>query len=192
MSRGFLHVGLLMGTLSLGSMAAAGQAVVHALAGKVTAIYPGSSMIKVTTDDGSEGMFGVLTKTDTPLNFQKGVKALTTPAGAFTKTNVQVVVFYFGNEGIRTTVALEDLGTAPLQKSEGTVVRLDKHAHVLTIISSTGEEQTFQIDAKTIADGAAGVVEGQKCDLEAGTKVRVTATTANGTQTALFIRALSL
>ncbi len=149
-------------------------------------------MIEVSTDDGSFGTFGVMTKPVT-LNFPKNVKMLTVPAGAFTQKDAQVVVFFFGEDNtVRTTVALEDLGAAPLVKSAGTVIKLDKHAHILTIKDDAGKETTFHIDAKTIADGTSGVVPGEKFDADKGARVRIVATMENGAETALFIRAMSL
>jgi len=192
MRRELFQAALLLGTLSFVTAAATGQEVVHALAGKVAAVYPATNMIKITTDDGSQGLFDVLVKTDTPLTFQKNVKAMTTPASSFTKTNDQVVVFYFGDENIRTAVALEDLGASPLVKSVGTIVNLDKRTHTLTIKNSEGVEESFHIDAKTIGEGGGGVVQGDKFDADKGAKVRVTATMENGAETALFIRAMSL
>jgi len=188
---GFVHVGLFMGALSF-TMAANAQQIVHAMTGKVTAVSQGNKTIEVATDDGSGGVFGILAQKDVLLNFDKNVKAMTTPASSFTKANCEVVVFYYGEEGSRTTVAVEDLGASPLVKALGTVVKLDKHAHLLTIKDDAGQEQTFHIDAKTLADSSAGVVEGQKFDANKGAKVQVTAATENGASTALFIRALTL
>ena len=191
MRRGFLHVCLFVGALSF-TAAANAQQIVHALAGTVTAVHPASNTIQVATDDGSQGLFDVMTKKDVLLDFEKNVKAMTTPAIAFTKAHCQVVVFYYGDDDSRTTVAVEDLGDAPLVKTMGTVVKVDKKAHLLTVKSDSGEEQTFHVDAKTIADSTSGVMEGQKFDPNKGAKVRIVATMENGAPTALFIRALSL
>jgi hypothetical protein len=188
---GFVHVGLFMGALSF-TAAANAQLIVHAMAGKLTAVTPGSGTIEIAAEDGSASVFGILTQKNVPLNFDKNVKAMTTPASSFTKANCEVVVFYFGDEGAMTTVAVEDLGASPLVKALGTVVKLDKHAHLLTIKDDAGKEQTFHIDAKTLADSSAGVVEGSKFDADKGAKVRVVASTENGASTALFIRALTL
>jgi phosphotransferase system IIA component len=182
---------LLLGTIASTALTATGQQVVHALTGKVTAIYPATKSIKITTDDGSEGLFFILTKTNTPLNFEKSVRAESTPAAAFTKTDAQVVVYYIGDDAIRTTVALEDLGAGPFVKTVGTIVKLDKHAHMITIKDDKGAEESFHIDAKTVGEATNGVVEGEKFDADKGAKVRVTATTENGAETALFIRAMS-
>jgi hypothetical protein len=191
MRRELFQASLLLGTLTFAATAAHGQQVVHALAGKVTAIYPATNSIKVATDDGSMGLFEVM-KANTPLNFDKGVKAMTVPAGSFTKADDQVVLFFYGDDSIRTAVAVEDLGASPLVKSVGTVVKIDKHDHLLTILNSAGAEETFHLDAKTLGDGSQGVVKADKLDIDKGAKVRVTAVTENGAQTALFIRALSL
>lgn len=191
MRRGFLQVCLSLGALSFTTMTVDAQQIVHAVAGKITAISQTTRIIVFSTDDNPQGLYDILTK-NVPLDFEKNVKALTTPAESFTKANCEAVVFYFGDDNDRTSVAVEDLGPGPLVKTSGTVVKLDKHAHVLTIKNDAGQEQTFQIDAKTIADSMLGVVEGQKFDPGKGEKVRITATTENGAATALFIRALSL
>jgi uncharacterized protein YjdB len=191
MRRGFLHVFLFTAVLSLSTAATSAQQIVHALTGKVTAVYPASKTIEIDTDDGSQGSFDIMTQ-NVPISFEKNVKAMTVPASSFNKAAISVVVFYFGQEGNRTIVAVEDLGPGPLANETGTVVKMDKHAHLLTIKSAAGQEQTYHIDAKTLADSSYGVMEGQKFSPDKGTKVKVTATTQNGESTALFIRALSL
>jgi hypothetical protein len=190
MRRGFLHSSLFLAALALTSAAGA-QQIVHAVTGKVTAVWPATKTLVVDTDDGSQGHFDILTQ-NVLMSFEKGVKAMTVPASTFTKADCQVVVFFFGEESARTVVAVEDLGSAPLTNSTGTIVKLDKHAHLITIKSDSGEEQTFQIGPKTLADSMYGVVEGQKFSADKGAKVKITASTDNGAQTALFIRALSL
>jgi hypothetical protein len=182
---------LVAGAIASVPIAAHAQQTVHGLAGKVTAIYPATNMIKVATDDGSGNMFEIMVKADVPLNFQKGVKALTTPAATFNKKDDQVVVFYYGDDQIRTAVAVEDLGTAPLVKTAGTLIKLDKHDHTITVRDSSGADQVFHIDAHTVGEATSGVVEGKQFDADKGAKVRVVATNENGTQTALFIRAMT-
>jgi hypothetical protein len=192
MRRGFLHVCLLIGALSSTTITASAQQTVHALTGKITGIDPTGNTIQVTTDDGSHGVFDILTQKNVLIDFEKNVKAMTTPASSFTNANCDAVVYYFGDSITRTTVAVEDLGAGPLVKVLGNVVKFDKHAHLLTIKDSTGQVQSFLVDAKTVADSFAGVVLGQKFDPDKGQKVHITANTQNGVMTALFIRALSL
>jgi hypothetical protein len=166
------------------------QEVVHALTGTVTAISLTSKIIVVKTDDGSDGLFKVLTNANASLDFANRIRAGAIAADAFRKTGTQVLVYYFGTgeNDLRTAVALEDLGVSPLVKVRGTVVKLDRHEHLLTIRNPAGVATTFHIDDKTVAETALGVVEGEKCDAQKGDQVRVTATPANGVQTALFIR----
>jgi hypothetical protein len=190
MRRELLQGGLLMAALTFTTMAATAQSVVHALTGVVTAVNPQTKTIHINPDDGSQGLFYILTKTDAPLEFQKSLRAASTPAASFTATNNEAIVFYIGDDTIRTAVALQDLGPGPLVKSIGTVIKLDKHA--ISIKNASGAEETFQIDPKTVADASDGVVEGKKFDVSKGAQVRVIATTSNGVQTAVFIRALTL
>jgi hypothetical protein len=165
--------------------------VVHALTGTVTSINPTARAIQIDTNDGSEGLFKDLTKSHTSLDFDKNIRADAVAAAAFTKKGTHVIVYYFGDRDVRTTVALQDLGTKPLDRSSGTVVKFDRHAHLLTIKNSSGVNKSFLIAAKTRAETSAGAVEGYKFNPEKGDQVRVIATPANGNETALFIRQLT-
>lgn len=188
MRRGFYQAWLLVGCLLGTSFAVAAQEVVHALTGTVTAINSASNIILVKTDDGSEGQFNVLKNANLSMDFENRIRAGAVAADVFTKTKTQVLVYYFGDGAVRTVVALEDLGVGPLVKVRGTVVKLERHEHLLTIKNAAGVAMTFHIDDKTVAETAMGVVEGMKCDAQKGDQVRVTATSANGVQTALFVR----
>ena len=191
MRNGLLHRCLILGALSASFATANAQQIVHAMTGKVTAVYPASKTIQIDTDDGSQSIFDIMGQ-NVLISFEKNVKALTIPASAFNKADCQVVVFYYGQEGVRTVVAVEELGAGPLAHDTGTVVKMDKHARLLTIKTDAGSEQTYHMDAKTLADSSYGVMEGLKFSPDKGSKVRVTASTQNGESTALFIRALSL
>ena len=178
---------LLATCFSLASSIAIAQAKVHAVSGTVTTIHPKIQMTEIETDDGSSGHFQWLTKTGGAIDFDKAVSADSIAADKFTTLQTQVIVYYCGEDVVRTIVALRDLGAAPLLKSTGTVVKLDRHEHLLTIKNSTGGEETFHIDPKTVVDTETGVVTNNKFDLGKGNHVRVLATQANGGQTALLI-----
>jgi hypothetical protein len=173
-----------------GAVAARAQEVVHALTGTLTTVTPKSSTLFVQTDDGTEGAFTTKAKPGLVLDFPKNVKAEVVPPATFTKLQTRVLVFYVGDDSTRTAVALKDLGAGPFIKATGTVVKLDKHAHTLSIKNASGAPETFTIDAKTIAEAAEGVEEGVKFDAHAGGSVRVTARSVNGVETALFIRSM--
>ncbi len=157
------------------------------MTGTVTSINPTARAIQIDTNDGSEGLFKDLTKSHTSLDFDKNIRADAVAAAAFTKKGTHVIIYYFGDGDVRTATALQDLGTKPLDRCSGTVVKFDRHAHLLTIKNSSGVNKSFLIVAKTRAETSAGAVEGYKFNPEKGDQVRVIATPANGNETALFI-----
>ena len=81
-----MHGCLFIGALAFTSQAG-GQQIVHAMTGKVTAVYPASKTIQVDTDDGSQGSFDILTQ-NVPMTFEKNVKAMTIPASSFNKAAI--------------------------------------------------------------------------------------------------------
>lgn len=178
---------LLATCFSLMPSIAIAQARVHALSGTVSTIYPKVKMTEIDTDNGSPGHFEWLTKSDGPIEFDKSISADAIVADKFTTLQTHVIVYYCGEGDVRTLVALHDLGAGPLANSTGTVVKLDRHEHLLTIKNSKGGEESFHLDPRTVADTEVGVATNFKFDLSKGTQVRVLATQANGSQTALLI-----
>jgi hypothetical protein len=185
MLRGCVTFCLFAGCFSL----ATAQEVIHALTGTVTSVNPTARTIQIDTDDGSEGLFKDLTKSHTSFDFDKSIRAEAVAADAFTEKGTHVIVYYFGDGDVRTAVALQDLGTTPLDRRSGTVVKFDRHGHLLTIKNSSGIDKSFLIVAKTRAETSVGAVEGYKFNPRKGDQVRVTATPATGNETVLFIRA---
>jgi hypothetical protein len=179
---------------AVAASSASAQAVVHALAGTVHHINQAAGLIVVNTDDGS-GRFFKDADGKTRVSLDKALTAEVTPASKFTETGASasgdhVIVFYCadgGDSNMRTVVAVDDLGKGPLEKTTGTVTHFDSHSHALTIKNSAGTEQTFQIDAKTVAETSTGAVEGFKFDPEKGAQLRITATASDAGGTALFI-----
>jgi hypothetical protein len=144
-------------------------------------------MIEITTDDGSSAHFRFLRKSDGALDFDKMVSSDAVPADKFTTKGSHVIVYYFGDEDVRTAVALHDLGDGSMVRSSGTVVKLNRKERLLTIKNSSGVEESFHLDPKTVADTATGVMEGFKFDLSKGDQVQVTSAETNGSATALLI-----
>jgi uncharacterized protein YrzB (UPF0473 family) len=159
------------------------------LCGTVRSINSTAHTITVDTDDGSEGFFKDLTNTSVSLDFDKRIRA-DTAAAAFTKNGVRAIVFYFGDSDVRTAVALQNLGIGPFQNSSGTVVRFHRNEHVLTLERNSGDEESFQIIPKTVAETALGAVTGYELDFHDGDRVRVTAAPSNRGEEALLIRAM--
>ncbi len=188
MLKTFSQACCLVGVVSLAAFAANAQEVVHALAGTVTSINPTQQTITIKTDDGSEGLFKDLMKSNVSYDFDRNARAASIPANSFSKKGAPVIVYYFGGGDVRTAVALEDLGANPLQKISGSVFKFNKHEHLLTIKDAAGTSESFHIDPKTVAETPWGAVEGEKFDPRKGDRVRVTAVLANGAEDALFIR----
>jgi hypothetical protein len=178
---------LLATCFSLAPSIAIAQQRVHALSGTLKTIYPKIQMTEIDTDDGSSGHFQWLKKSDGAIDFEKNVSADAIAADKFTTKDTHVIVYFCGEGEVRTIIALRDLGAGPLANSTGTVVKLDRHEHLLTIKNSKGGEESFHIDPKTVADTEYGVATNYKFDLSKGTQVRVLSTQANGSQTALLI-----
>ncbi len=190
MWRGYLRVCLPVGCLFLTTFAATAQEVVHALCGTVSSINSTAKTITVSTDDGSEGLFKDLTRSNVSLHFDKRIRAAATTADSFTKNGVRVIVYYFGDDDVRTAVALQDLGTGPFEKKIGTVVKFNRHEHELTIKDQSAGVESFHVSNKTVSETAFGAAAGDELNLEEGEQVRVTAAPLNGSETALFIRAM--
>lgn len=180
-----LGIGFLIATA-----AANAQEVVHALSGTVSAIQPGTKTIIIKTNDGSEGLFKDLTRSNVPLLFDKEIRSRATPADAFKDQGAQVIVYYigggFGAFADRTAVSLQSLGAGPIEKTTGTVVSSKKH--VLTIKTDSGAQETFQIADSAVAETATGVTNADKFDPGKGDHVRVVADTDNGGKNLLFVR----
>jgi hypothetical protein len=168
-------------------LSAQGQEVVHALAGTVTAINATAKTIKIETDDGSEGLFKDVSGSGQSFDFDKGVRRESTPAAAFKDSGKRVFVFYYGNGGERTVVALRSLGDGPFEKSTGALVKFDRSRHSVTLKKASGEEETFRIEGDTVAETSTGAATGEKLDATEGEQIRVTSATVNGVKTALFI-----
>ena len=144
-------------------------------------------MLEVTTDDGSSGNFQWVKKSDGLIEFDKTVSADAITPDKFTAKGNHVIVYYFGDDTVRTVVAVHDLGDGSVAKATGTVVKLSRKEHLLTIKNSSGAEESFHLDPKTVADTATGVMQGFKSDLSKGDQVRVTSAQADGGATALLI-----
>lgn len=181
------RVCLVAALCSLAASVAIAQQRVHALSGTVTAIHPKIAMISIEMEDGSSMHFHWLKQSDGPVEFDKNVSADATAADKFATNAAHVIVYYFGEGDVRTAVALRDLGSGPIEKKSGAVVKFNRHEHLLTIKNSSGAQESFHIDPKTVTDTATGVAENFKFDFSKGDPVRVTAAMVNGSGTALLI-----
>ena len=189
MMKGLLKFSILVGCFSLASFAATAQEVVHALIGTVSSVNPTAQTITVTTDDGSEVLFKDMISSKTRIEFDKNVRKDATAADEFKKSGTHAIVYYFGLGRARTAVALRGLGPGPFTKSTGKVVKFEDREHSISINEESGAVKSFQITSNTIAETDTGAIEGFKLRPNKGDLVRVTATSENGSATAVLIDA---
>ena len=165
---------------------AAAQEVVHALTGTVVSVNPQAKTMLVNTDDGSQGQF-TLADANSRLDFNRAVKDEVKPAATFDKTNDEVIVLYYGDNAVRTAVGVQDLGTGPFIKTQGTVVKVNKHDHVIAIKDATGKTVDLHVGPNAMADTMDGVVPADKFEPSKGDNISVVATKTNATETLLFL-----
>lgn len=179
---------LVAGCLVSAPVSSVAQEVVHALTGTVSSINNVAKTITVLQDNGSRGVFQDLANTKTRISFDKRIAAETTAADAFNTSGAYAIVFYVGDAGAQSVVALKSLGSGPFSATVGTVEKIDSHDHSISVEDKSGATITFKINAQTVAEGALGVEEGLKFQAEKGDQVRVVSTNADGAPTALFLR----
>jgi len=184
----FVRVCLLAGCVVLLPMTTPAQEVIHALTGTISAIDASNKTITVFQDNGSSDTFPEMVNRKTAISFDKKIQAETVAATAFDKQGAYAIVFYYGNNDDHTVVAVKNLGTGPFTATTGEVVKLDNHAHAITVRDKTGAEHTFRIDEKTVAEGYAGAVPGLKFQPQRGDQVRIVSAKDGADQTALFMR----
>jgi hypothetical protein len=172
--------------ISLCPALASAQWVIHALGGTLKTTNASAKTIVLDTDDGTPGDFQIPQISKVNMNFDKEVRSETVAPDKFTDKDGQVIVFFYGDGVVRTAVAVESAGTGPFQKITGTVLKYDKHDHMLTLQTQAGEK-TFAIGDKTIVDTPDGVVPGRKFNAERGDHLRLLAaqTKGSGEQTLL-------
>jgi hypothetical protein len=176
-------------TLACYSSAANAQWVVHALGGTVKLVNPSAKSIILVTDDGSSGLFQLPPKSDVNLTFDKDVRAETTASEKFTgNIGTHVILYFFGEDNTRTTVAVHSLGSGPFEKVTGTVLKFSKHDHVITLQTKAGKTETIVVSDKTVVDTSDGVAQGRRFRAEKGDHLRLLTDSKNGIQEALLIR----
>jgi hypothetical protein len=154
---------LLAGCFAFCAVTATAQEVVHALTGIVTSMNAGKT-IQVDTDEGPEVNFKDLTKANISLEFDKDLRAQSTSAERFSTKGTHVIVYYFGEGDLRTAVALQGLPKGTLKRTIGTVIKFDKHQHLMTVESTPGGIQSFHVDPTTVVETSVGAVDGRRFD----------------------------
>lgn len=177
------------GCLLLVTFPAHAQEVVHALCGTVRSIDSRNKTITVVSDSGTLTEFKESMKPDVSLDFDRRIRAEATTPEASARNGDHIVIYYFGSGDQQTAIALEDLGAGPLRSVEGAVIKFDRGNRVLTLRNNSGIEESFHLEPKTVAETPYGAVAGLGLGAKDGDRVQVMSSSANGNETALFIRA---
>lgn len=164
------------------------QMVVHAVSGTVKAIDPASKTMDVTVDSGDTSEFRLASDAKVSLDFDNTLRSDSLEPGKFQKVGDYAVVYYYGYDDNRTAVAVKDLGAGPFQKIDGMVVSFDKHDRTMTVKDDAGKTEAFALSPHLVVDMGVNVESGRSYEPHKGYSVRVTYTSQDGKNTAVFVR----
>ena len=182
-SSAFISIASIMFLFSAGRQSS-GQEIVHARAGQLIAADPVAKTLTLKTADGSTVVFHDVANPEPAMTFDRDVRSKTVAASTFHTIGAYVVVFYFGFDA-PTAVAVQDLGTSAPNKTTGSVEGFDRHKHVLTLKSGSGQPQELAVSDNTIVETDEGVVNPDHFHPGKGDQLRCFA--KPGTQAAFFI-----
>lgn len=182
-----LRLAIVVITTAMLSGAAGAQMVVHAVTGIVKAVNNSQTM-DVAVDEGSTSEFKLSETKKVALDFDNVLRADSVDANKFQHVGDFVVVYYYGFDNNQTAVAVKDLGAGPFQKIDGTVTSFDKHTRTLTVKDDGGKTDQFALSDHLVVDTGMSVASGRGYDPHKGYSVRVTYTSSEGKNTAVFIR----
>ena len=170
---------------------AAAQTMMHAMEGAVTKIDVSAKTIAIKAADGTEHVFKYTEKT-TMRGLAAG--AHEARAGAVEgymkgKEGTDVVVHFTGEGAERSAVAIRDMGKDTVRTSQGTVTKVDKAGHTVTVKAEDGSEATYHVAKDATIEGEHGVLKGGDYARE-GEKVSVHYTEDAGKKVAHFLRHL--
>ncbi|HKO20537.1 MAG TPA: hypothetical protein VJU82_16805 [Acidobacteriaceae bacterium] len=164
------------------------QMVVHAVSGVVKSVDSKTKSITIAVDQSDDMQFKIQSGAPPALTFDPELRGDAVDASKFDGKGDFVVVYYYGFDTDRTAVAIKDFGKGQLEKLSGTVTAFDRHNHALTVRTSDGKTEKFQLDDKAVVDTGMGLESGRKYGPGKGDSVRVTATNSNGKDVAVFVR----
>lgn len=141
---------------------AAAQDVVHVVSGVVTKIDKDGKTLAVRTEDGAEHVFKYTEKTSIHGSKDAAKDAKTGALDTYFagKEGSQVVVRYVKKGGDDVATGVDDLGKDSEKTTKGTITKVDKAAHTLTIKAEDGTEHTYAFGKDAAGDSEKGIVKG--------------------------------
>lgn len=166
--------------------------VVHAVEGVVTKVDVTGKMIFVKTGDGVEHAFKYTGKTTMRGLKDTGHMAKVGAVDTYMKgkEGSMVLVHYTGEGAEKSAVAVRDLGKDTVKVSEGTVTKVDKVGHTVTVKTADGAEDTYHVAKDATVETGHGIMRGTEYTAKEGEKVTVHYTEEAGQKIAHFIHHL--
>jgi NADH dehydrogenase FAD-containing subunit len=166
--------------------------VVHAVSGAVTKIDKDAKTIAVKTADGTEHVFHYTEKSTIrgAHDATKAAKAGAVDTYFAGKEGTHVVVRYTEKGADKTASSVDDFGKASMKMSEGTVTRVDKAAHTVSIKTEDGAETTYDWGKDATIDTEHGVVKSSQYVAKEGDKVVVHYTEDAGKKVVHFFKGM--
>lgn len=141
---------------------AAAQDVVHIVSGVITKVDSDAKTLSVKTADGSEHVFKYTEKTTVHAYHQGSADAKAGLMDTYFKgkEGSQVAVRYtkVGADDVADRVS--DLGKDSQKIAKGTITKVDKDAHTVTIKTEDGAEQTYDFGKDAAGDSEKGIMHG--------------------------------
>ena len=175
-----------------GWQSAAAVEPVHATTGVVKKIDTHAKTIAIETADGVEHVFKYTEHTTVEglRDAESGTRKGTLDAYHGTLEGSHAVVRYTEQGGEKTAVGVKDVGKVGVKAADGTIDRVDKTGHTLTVKTKDGTEETYDVSKDASIDTEHGVVNSAKWTYKKGDKVTVHYTEKAGKKVAYFIHHL--
>lgn len=166
--------------------------VVHAVSGAVTKIDSDAKTIAVKTADGTEQVFHYTEKTTVrgAHDAAKEVKAGAVDTYFKGKEGTHVVVRYTEKGADKSAASVDDFGKDTMKVSEGTITKVDKAAHTVSIKTEDGAETTYNWGKDATIDTEHGVVKSSQYVAKEGDKVVVHYTEDAGKKVVHFFKGM--
>ena len=165
---------------------------VHAVSGAVTKIDKDAKTIGVKTADGTEHVFHYTEKTTVHGSkaTAKDVKTGAVDTYFAGKEGTHVVVRYTEKGAEKTAASVDDFGKDTIKVSEGTVTKVDKAAHTVSVKTADGAETTYDWGKDATIDTDHGVVKSSQFVAKEGDKVVVHYSEDAGKKIVHFFKAI--
>ena len=171
---------------------AVAQDVVHAVSGEVTKVDKKAKTLTVKAEDGTEHAFKYSDKTTVRdyHDASKMAKAGVTDTYFEGKEGTHVVVRYTKKGADEAASSVEDFGKDGLKEGRGTVTKVDKGAHTVSVKTEDGVETTYSLSRDAAVDTEKGVVKGTDYTATEGDKVVVHYSEDAGKKVVHFFKSL--